>query len=124
MTIESIALPKYVPNKDMLTKFIHWLDYRFKIEECVNVKARRYSKEVVWGWCQPCAHSGNIDVVVNTTYVEHIDDYLETLAHEFVHVDQHDKDRYVFFEGKYDDNPNEIEAWGFQSRLVQEFLSP
>ena len=51
---------------------------------------------------------------------------IETLAHEFVHVNQHDKDYFISQEFKspdydYETDPNEIEAWSKMGDIVAEF---
>ena len=121
MTIEKINIPKYVKDREKIEDYIHWLDWSLKIEEYVTVRVRSYPKETIWGWCEPNAESGDIDVCINTNFVKEENDFLETIAHEFVHVDQHDKERFVVWHGSYGDDPNEIEAWTLQKKLVEDF---
>tara|TARA_B100000700_G_C15060776_1_gene865607 strand:- start:5075 stop:5449 length:375 start_codon:yes stop_codon:yes gene_type:complete len=121
MTIERIDIPKYVKNREKLKEYIQWLDWSLKIEEYVYVKVRKYPKEQIWGWCEPNENTGNLDVCINTMHVKDDDDFLETIAHEYVHVDQHDKDRFVNHNGTYKDDPNEIEAWKMQKQLVEDY---
>lgn len=119
--IEKIKVPKYLANHDRYEKFAWWLDQKFNINEYVDVKFGRYKKEELFGWCQPNERTGNIDVVINTHMCENEEDLMSTLAHEFVHVDQYDKDRHTLFQGKYENDPNEKEAWGMQDKLVHEY---
>ena len=121
MTIERIAIPKYIKNRCMFEDYIHWLDWSLEIEEYVTVKVRSYPKETIWGWCEPNSNSGDLDVCINTNLVKEENDLLETIAHEFVHVDQHDKERFVLWHGTYSDDPNEIEAWARSKKLVKDF---
>lgn len=122
MTIEAINIPKYVKDREKIKDYIEWLDYSLNIEEYVTVKVRSYPKESIWGWCEPNEATGDLDVCINTHFVKEEDDFFETIAHEFVHVDQHDKDRYVSnWNGSYSDDPNEIEAWAMQKKLVEDY---
>ena len=76
----------------------------------------------MWGWCEPNSKTGDLDVVINLTKTESLKDVLLTVAHEYVHVNQHDKETYVSGNPKeeysYCDDPNEHEAWDRQEELV------
>ena len=126
MTIESTKIPAYVKRKNDILDFIDWLDFNLEIEDYVTVVFRSFTKNTEWGWCQPNENTGNIDVVINTAHAITHEDQIETLAHEFVHVNQHDKDYFISQEFEspdydYETDPNEIEAWSKMGDIVAEF---
>jgi hypothetical protein len=133
MTINKIYIPKYVENKEQIEHFIWWVDDLLSIESIyVSVSFRRYLKHKNpknnrdHGWCTPNDKTGDLDVIINTAHCTSFSDILQTLAHEFIHVNQHDKDYFIYQEFEspdydYETDPNEIEAWSKMGDIVAEF---
>ena len=122
MTVERVLIPKNNPLKKqdvrLLKEFVYWLDAHLEIEEYVSIKFKNFTNEPLWGWCEPNAKTGDIDVVINLTNANDLSDALTTVAHEYVHVNQHDKETFTMGEYAYKDDPNEHEAWDRQEELV------